>query len=297
MSKGSPKSIHSIKGIDNFQNTSMNKLFYLFLSLGVLQMPDIEGQGADAAKTRFNQLLQENWQHVFYDEGTSNWKELWFLDGQRAIVKNTPVGMVFSGGPIRGDNGSHGVLWTRESFEGDIKIEFDYTRLDDIDYAVNILYIQATGKGEGPYAKDISHWSHLRVVPYMRTYFMNMNLLHISFAAYPLKEGSQSDYVRARRYPVLPDQNFGVDTRISPDYDSTGLFLPGVTYHFTCIKQGDELFFNVENEVVGQLFHWNTSDFTPVTMGRIGIRHMYTRAAVYANISVSILDEQSFDNQ
>ncbi len=237
----------------------------------------------------FEALLNESWQTAFFDDGTVAWQEKWFLDGERGFVRNTADGMVFSAGPIRGDNGSHNVLWTKQSFEGAVKIEFDYTRLDDIDYAVNILYIQATGIGEKPYVENIAEWSNLRVVPYMSSYFKHMNLLHISYAAYPLRDGAQQDYVRARRYPVDPGQNFGKDTRLSPDYSDTGLFLPGVTYHFTCLKHEDSLYLQIKNRDVKRLFHWNTSAFTPVTNGRIGIRHMYTRAARYANIDIAVI--------
>ena len=268
----------------------MEKSVLWFLPMILLFTPTLCGQGKDAPfEEEFNHLLEEEWQPVFSDAGTKDWNEKWFLDGERGFVKNTADGMVFSAGPVRWDNGSHNVLWTRESFEGDIKIEFDYTRLDDINNAVNILYIQATGKGEGPYTEDIMEWSDLRVVPYMRSYFMNMNLLHISYAAFPQEDAPHNDYVRARRYPVQPGKGFN-DTKIPPDYDSTGLFLPGVTYHFTCIKKGENLFLQVKNEDSYGLFFWNTSDFEPVVKGRFGIRHMYTRAARYANISISLID-------
>ncbi len=248
-------------------------------------------QFSQTGEDDFQAALQAEWKEVFFDPGSGDWQQKWFMDGERGWVKNTSEGMVFSAGPIRGDDGSHAVLWTKEEFEGDVKIEFDYTRVDDIDYAVNILYILATGKGEPPYTEDIAQWSHLRLVPHMSTYFRNMNLLHISFAAFPLKEGPQSDYVRARRYPVKEGQKFGTDTRIAPDYFDTGLFLPGVSYHFTVIKQGEMLFFQVKNEELSRLFQWNTSAFDPVHRGRIGIRHMYTRAARYSNVKISLIKE------
>ncbi|NND08663.1 MAG: DUF1961 family protein [Saprospiraceae bacterium] len=259
--------------------------FWVFLT-GLLS----SGQTTESQKGAFDKLRAESWQQVFFDDGSEDWQEQWSLDGLRGMVKNTKEGMVFSAGPIRGDNGSHNVLWTKSSFEGDIKIEFDYTRLDDISYAVNILYIQATGIGEYPYVADIMQWANLREVPYMNRYFRHMNLLHISYAAYPLKEGSNPDYVRARRYPVRPGQSFGKDTRLSPDYENTGLFQPGVGYHFICIKKGDQLFLQVSNDEVARLFAWDTSTFESITEGRVGIRHMYTRAARYANVSISVLD-------
>ena len=195
----------------------------------------------------FNQLNDADWKTSF-TASKADWTESWLLDGERGSVKNTPEGMVFSAGPIRGDNGSHNVLWTKVEFTGDVKIEFDYTRLDDINYAVNILYILATGVGEEPYHRDITRWSHLRVVPYMNRYFRYMNLLHISYAAYPLEDDPEADYVRARRYPVPSGGNFSRDTQLSPDYYNTGLFKPGITYHFTAIKRGDDLMLRVENK-------------------------------------------------
>ncbi len=102
--------------------------------------------------------------------------------------------MLLSAGPIARDHASHCVLWTRESFHGDVKIEFDYWRMDTIQRWVNILYIQATGTGNGQYAEDISTWSHLRQTPFMRMYFDHMNLLHVSFAAFGAEEGGE-DYI------------------------------------------------------------------------------------------------------
>jgi hypothetical protein len=258
----------------------------LFLSLSIRS--NLAQEISNGGEGTFQALLKEEWQELFFDTGSGDWTQKWSLDGERGEVKNTMDGMVFSAGPIRGDHGSHAVLWTKDEFEGDVKIELDYTRMDAIDYAVNILYILATGIGEPPYAEDIAEWSDLRLIPYMSTYFRHMNLLHISFAAFPLKEGPQNDYVRARQYPVKAGKNFGTSTRITPDYDSTGLFLPGVSYHFTVIKHDTDLFFEVRNEEVRKLFHWDTSSFEPLTKGRIGIRHMYTRAARYSNVRISL---------
>ena len=89
------------------------------------------------------------------------------------------------------------VLWTKQSFKGDLKIEYDYTRLDNETRCVNILYIQATGSGEEPYVKDITEWNELRRVPAMKMYFDHMHAYHISYAAW------RGDYIRGRRYLPL----------------------------------------------------------------------------------------------
>lgn len=125
-------------------------------------------------------------------------------------------------------------MWTKESFSGDIKIEYDYTRTGDATSRVTILYIQATGDGEGQFVKDISAWAKFREVPAMKKYYENMNALHISYAAFD-KSSDITFYVRARRYPKPNGERFKV-TEIAPSYDNQGYFELAQTYHITAIK-------------------------------------------------------------
>lgn len=260
----------------------------LSLSLLVISTGRTEIMADEQTKEQqFSKLSKLDWEQVFSDSGTQDWAQKWFLDGERAVIKNSPDGMLFSAGPIERDNASHAVLWTEESFSGDLKIEFDYTRMDTINKYVNIIYIQATGKEKPPYSKDIAEWSHLRAIPYMNSYYDNMNLLHISFAAFGAEEGKE-DYVRARRYPTKPDLKFN-KTAVPPDYFRTGLFEPGVLHHFTIIKKGHQLYMMVETDELCKLFSWDTSGFPPVTEGRIGLRHMWTRCSRYMDFRVSVL--------
>jgi hypothetical protein len=262
----------------------MKQVAAFILALLIIQKVDADTMSNEK---QFQELQSLNWVESFADSCTGNWQDGWFLDGVRATVKNTPKGMVLSAGPVARDNGSHCVLWTHQSFEGDVKIEFDYWRMDTIQKYVNIIYIQATGKEEGPYSKDIAEWSHLREIPYMRTYFNNMKLLHVSFAAFG-SDDLEDDYVRARRYPTTPELKFR-DVALPPDNFKTGLFKPGVKHRFTLIKQGNELFMQVATEEKTALFVWDTSRFDPIVEGRIGLRHMWTRCSRYADFSVSTL--------
>lgn len=227
------------------------------------------------------------WQEVFYDACTGDWNEKWFLDGEVGSVETSAEGMQLTAGPRFGDNAHHMVLWTKESFEGDLKIEFDFTRLDFETRCVNILYIQATGSGKGPYAKDISVWNELRKVPAMKMYFNHMNLYHISLAAFPNDE-DVTQYIRGRRY--LPEAGKGLEgTDFTPDYFPEGLFDPGVKHHVTVIKRGTELLMRIQND--SQVFYCRMSapGLPPVTEGRIGLRHMFTRSARYQNLRISRL--------
>lgn len=242
-----------------------------------------------AQERQFQDLLQLNWVEVFSDPCTKNWQEHWSLDGQRASILHKEDGMLYAAGPIERDNASHAVLWTKESFQGDLKIEFDFTRMDDIIKYVNIIYIQATGKEEGDFTKDIFEWSHLRIIPYMRTYYQNMDLWHVSYAAFGNDDSrDKKDYVRARRYPVLPGKTFN-DTKVGTSYEDTGLFKPGVKYHFTFIKHADHLLMRVEGEGMAKYFSWDFSEHPRIMEGRIGLRHMWTRCSKYANFSISEL--------
>ena len=226
----------------------------------------------------------DEWNLIFHDQCTFDWTEKWTLDGLVATVENTKEGMHFSAGPEAKNDAHHAVLWTKESFAGDIKIEYDYIRTDSATKFVTILYIQATGNDEHEFAKDISKWSKFRQVPAMRKYFEHMNLLHISYAAF----GNQDDglyYVRARRYPKPEDKGFNI-TGIEPSYDYEGYVKSGENYHITAIKSGNTLYFKMENSAGEELFTWDISDIDAVTEGRIGLRHMYTRSATYKNFKV-----------
>ncbi|MEG1686196.1 MAG: hypothetical protein RR319_09695, partial [Bacteroides sp.] len=78
--------------------------------------------------------------------------------------------------PVRSPiDADHTVLWTKQSFDGSLRIEYDYTRLDTINKFVTILYLFAEGSGIGSYSQDISTWDTLRRIPAMNEYFDHMN--------------------------------------------------------------------------------------------------------------------------
>ena len=219
---------------------------------------------------------------VFEDNGQENWKDKWVLDGLRSRVTNTPKGMIFEAGPYAQDHASMSVIWTKESFAGDFKLEFDYTRLDSINRFVNILYLQATGLG-GDSPEDIHSWADQREIPYMKSYFQRMKLLHISFAAFGNDNDDPEDYIRARHYPVLTSETNEI---LNTVYNSK-LFEPGTLRHITVTKTDSSLGFKVEGYGIETLDHsWNISALAKLAPGPIGIRHMCCRCSRYANLKV-----------
>lgn len=233
----------------------------------------------------FEAANNTQWESTFVDSGTGDWKERWFLDGEVGTVKTSARGMELTAGPEFLNDAHHMVLWTKETFQGDLKIEYEYTRLDSETRCVNILYIQATGSGEEPFVEDISKWSELRRIPAMRMYFDHMHTYHISYAAFPNFEESIG-YVRARRY--MPNRSGLEGTGLEPDYYPEGLFKPGVPHTITVIKKDRDIFMRIKNSEQVFYAHMKNKDLPAIHSGRIGLRHMFTRSALYKDFRVLI---------
>ena len=228
----------------------------------------------------FETASQGQWREVFADACMDDWKQRWFLDGEVGTVTNSPEGMTLTAGHEYKNDAHHIVLWTKESFSGDLKIDYDYTRLDQENRCVNILYVQATGSGLGPYAKDITTWNDLRRIPAMSTYFDHLNTYHLSYAAFP------DGYIRGRRY--MPEKDGLKGTELKPDYFPKDLFKTGVPHKITVIKKARDLFVRIENAEQTVFYHMSNTDLPEITEGRIGLRHMFIRAARYRNFRVSV---------
>ncbi len=237
-------------------------------------------------QNNFAEVLTLNWKTVLSDDGKADWTKNWTLDGENSRVYNHPrFGMeVYSGARILHD-ADHTVLWTKSEFSGDVKISYEYTRLDNAERCVNIMYMMATGGEHDNYESDISKWADLRKIPAMRTYFNNMNLYHISYAAFGMDDTSR--YIRARRY-CCTEQNGPIQT---PDYDPEDFFAPMQVHNLTFIKKGDMLYFHIKNDEKEKLCSWQLQDGGELTKGRIGLRQMFTRNARYKNIEICTLSE------
>lgn len=237
---------------------------------------------------RFNDIENsKNWHMSFKANG--NWRDQWFLDGKKAKVYNEEQALVFTSGSEEMNPEHHAVLWTKKSFGKSVKIEYEYTRLDTVNKWATMIYILATGRGTNDSPVDISSWINRRSIPYMKTYFENMNLLHISYASYGPKDvGIEQDYIRARRYPLKEGGTFNSDTKIEGDIFNTGMFHPNEIYKITIIKHDKKLYMQVthRNTEKTKLINWDTSSFPEVTSGRIGLRHMWGKSAIYNNFTV-----------
>lgn len=225
-----------------------------------------------------------DWQLAFADDGSGDWRAKWFLDGDTATVENTPEGMILRAGPDIKDNGDSMVLWTRDGFVGDVKIEYEFTRHDRAVEGVNIIYLKATGIGEAPYEKDIVAWKELRNRARMPLYFNYMNALHISYSVgLPDVEG---EYIRARRYPAPVNVPFQKVTEIEGTHWGTGLFKLDVPYQLTVVSAGNVMTFDVCGDGRNEHFEWDVSKFPPLFEGRVGLRVMPCRISRVRDIKV-----------
>jgi hypothetical protein len=269
---------------------SLTIIFFVYMPITLWSAArDVEAvrtpTGADASLYDAAAAASE-WQIVFHDCGTDDWTKNWFLDGKVGAVENTRHGMELRAGPQFGNHSHHMVLWTNEVFTGDLKIEFDYTRIDFAERAVTIVYIQAQGSGPAPFEADIHAWRHLREVPTMGIYLNHMEAYHVSLAAMENSWDDKGGYIRGRRYI---GQNFGLHgTELEPEYFVPGeLFEPGVPHRISIIKRDRDIFMRIAREGLTYDAHFHNEPFEPILSGRIGLRHMFTRSARYGDISIS----------
>lgn len=238
---------------------------------------------------------EDNSKILFEDSMMKNWQEQWFLDGKQATLEHRPEGLYFSGGTVtkamdpEAYHAHHAVLWTKQIFEGDLRISYEMTRRDSSDYGTTLLYIQAQGIGTATYPEDISAWNERREIPAMSEYFENMNLISLSFR----------ENLRCKRYPWKNPKGEWYPQRglIDPKVEYPGI-IPGKTYRVEVEKRDTSVTLRLFEADKGEKLiehHWNTtkipSEQKPVTVtkGRIGLRHMATKQMIYQNFKVERL--------
>lgn len=212
----------------------------------------------------------------------------WFADGRKLNLSATGHNILFKAGPEPASDADHSVLWTRQEFRGDLKIEFEYIRRDHATRYANILYLFAQGSGEAPYEKDISLWNNLREIPAMKQYFNHMNLFHVSFAAFENDNNQPgADYIRARVYNPSGKKGLS-DTELKPEHYTTGFFEPNVPHHVTVIRQGDTVWMEIRSGTRRQLYHWTSPSIGKLSAGRIGLRLMGSRVSEFKNLEIRV---------
>lgn len=219
---------------------------------------------------------------LFHDSMARNWQENWFLDGQNAELKHRGGGLDFITTESEVDknvdrapfDARHAVLWTRQEFEGDIRITYTYTMLPDCTWQ-KLIYVHARGIGSGPYAQDIYAWRNLREVARMDKYFNYMDLIGLSLR----------DPIRCRRYPWNDiDRDVRLESEFLPRAENKG-FEIGHDLDVIVEKRKASMLLRITDRATGQHVVDHTWDLTDekvlkdrsqkfVEKGRIGLRLM-----------------------
>jgi hypothetical protein len=233
---------------------------------------------------------------LFLDSMASGWTENWFLDGKKATLEHRDGGLYFSGGTVtKADDpveyhAHHAVLWTKREFEGDIRLSYRWTPVDADGFGAILIYLQAQGVGDEPFDRDISKWSEMREIPAMDKYFNNMNLISLSIR----------ENVRCKRYPWFDrDGNpYEAGGLIEPMVEYGEPIVPGKEYRIVVEKRNPMVSLSITDAGTGKslIDHaWDSSKIDPrmepklVTRGRIGLRHMATKQAIYKDIKIERL--------
>jgi hypothetical protein len=217
---------------------------------------------------------------LFEDPMTANWQGNWFLDGENAALEHRDGGLAFITDYIVDKNvdraafdAQHAVLWTRQEFEGDIRISYNYTKLPECSWQM-LIYVQAQGIGEEPYIEDIYAWRDLRKVAVMSEYFDHMDLIGLSLR----------DQVRCKRYPWNDMEGNSLETEFKPRAENKGMPI-GREFNVVVEKRKKSIRLRITDSETGDhvVDHtWDLSDRKIrkerdpeyVEKGRIGIRLM-----------------------
>ena len=235
---------------------------------------------------------------LFNDTMAKGWQQNWFLDGQNAVLEHRDGGLDFITTESEVDkkvdrapfDAQHAVLWTKQEFEGDIRISYTYTMLADCSWQ-KLIYVQARGIGSGPYVEDIYAWRNLREVARMDKYFNYMNLIGLSLR----------DQIRCRRYPWSDvDRGLKLDSEFLPRGENKGMEI-GHDLDVVVEKRQASIMLRITDRETSQHVVDHTWDLTNgkvledrtpkfVEKGRIGLRLMGGHKINFRHFKVERLD-------
>jgi len=236
-------------------------------------------------------------QVLFEDPMNHDWRDNWFVDGEKAVLEHRDGGLAFITTASEVDkrvdragfDAQHAVLWTRREFEGDIRITYSYTKLPGCSWQ-KLIYVQARGIGEAPHVKDIHAWRDLRQVASMDKYFKYMDLIALSLR----------DEIRCKRYPWMDvERDVKLENEFLPRAENKGLEI-GRKYDVLVEKRKKSIMLRITDVETGEhvVDHaWNLTDEQVlenrdtrfVEKGRIGIRQMGGHKINFRNFRVERL--------
>jgi hypothetical protein len=208
----------------------------------------------------------DDWELIYENATGQGWSELWVQDGP-STVRAEQGGLLF-----HADARQHDVLWFRPVIEGDLRIEYDFLPYESPG-GTAILFIQATGDGQGVYEEDILAWRQERSGGEYALYKDHMNYASVSYT-------NPQDEVRFRQGP-----GFDLLERYEGAQE---IFERGSMHGIVTTKVGRQVTFQVSNHNAGKsrTYRASLSRRPAVTTGRIGLRLMNGRKARFSDFNV-----------
>ncbi|OVE76148.1 hypothetical protein BVX97_01800 [bacterium E08(2017)] len=230
---------------------------------------------------------------LFEDSMAESWETNWFLDGKKAVLEHRDGGLAYiteytvnKNVDRAGFDSQHAILWTKQEFEGDIRITYNFTKLPGSSWQ-KLIYIQAQGIGEDMFVEDIHAWRDFREVATMSKYFTYMDLISLSLRG----------EIRCKRYPTTDMEGNRIPCEFKPRGENRGLEA-GRDFYCVVEKRKKTVYLRIKDVETGEIpveHTWDLRELTKgrdpkyVTKGRIGLRHMGGYGAFYRNFKVESL--------
>ncbi len=251
-----------------------------------------QGHGNNLEYSRLMTWTGMTFTERFSDPCDGKWQDNWFLDGKRSWFSKSPKAKITNDNGVMTIETTKGgaVLWTKESYDRPLRIEYDFKRLDENDRGANIIFIHATGDGENGCVEDISQWSKKRNKVKMEDYYDNMHAYQVSYATYDDKGGKgKPDHIRGRRY--LPTKGKGLEgTVLDHEHTDTGLFEDHQWVHVTITKFPYVVWAEFRHPDKRLLCKMENRWLEPIKKGRIGLFLAPKRKSQFKNFKIMTVD-------
>lgn len=215
--------------------------------------------------------VPRSWTLAFDDPGSGGWSGKYDLHGPPCAQASNVGGIRLRSCASEDDSL---ILWTRQRFDGDMKVEYDYRILSNLSPTQEIASALLIGTGDGATGlpADFAAWT----VPFDQGRYQNTNTLWMNYA-YQNPASGDPLRIRLRRNPGY--NNLG---DAPPEFP----FNVGTTYHIVVEKVGSNFTVSVTGPSGTRSHTWSNSSIGGITGGYVGFRNMHFRETLISNVRI-----------
>jgi hypothetical protein len=220
-----------------------------------------------------------------------DWRINWVLHKDpklKAKIEQLPNGVILRAAPYNYTNKkiydrSNIALWNKTLWTGDFRVEFDFTRLDNVARTTGsgigaMLYWHVLGRtGDPKHPPSIAAWPSKAAdedayVRYTRGY-------RVTWSNFNTRAPQNSNEIRVRTFAFT--RNY--PTKVGGDSPAVFPFVRDQTYHMAIQRVGQVLTVVVDGHTVT----WDDPAIARYNDGYFGIRHQTGRHARYENFTIT----------